>query len=90
MNENRKMRGEVELQLMQLSRESAGTGFEILIARPGFVQPKNAWLRTLLVGVIFKVIQVDHLAAGIIRIASEGGKDLLCENDTLAALGKSK
>ena len=86
MSQNRKMRGEVELQLLDLSREAAGDGLEIFIARPGFVQARYAKLRTLVVGSLFKAIRVDVFAVAMIKIAVSGAENQIVENDVLVML----
>lgn len=87
--ENRRMRGELENALLQLDRENGRRGgFEIYIARPGFVQPKGAFLQNWLVGKLSNAIMVDHLAACMLQVAMEGKRDPIIENDELISKGK--
>jgi hypothetical protein len=88
MSENRKMREEVELQLMQLSRDSACDGFEVFIARAWFVQARDLKLKTGGVGTLLKAIGVDHCAAAMISIALKGAESQTCENAVLIRMGR--
>lgn len=86
--ENRKMRGELENCLLQLGRETERRGFEVYIARPGFVQPKGAFLQNWLVGKLSNAIMVHHLAACVLHVAMGPKRDPLIENDELISIGK--
>ncbi|CAL5870115.1 uncharacterized protein PFLUO_LOCUS4350 [Penicillium psychrofluorescens] len=87
--ENRKMRGELENALLQLGRENERRGgVEIYIARPGFVQPKGAFLQNWLVGKLSNAIMLDHLAACMLQVAMGEKRDSIIENDELVSIGK--
>jgi nucleoside-diphosphate-sugar epimerase len=86
--ENRRMRGELENSLLQLGKEKKNTGFEVYIARPGFVQEKGATAKIWLIGMVANVIVKDYLAACMVDVAVNGHTDTLLENDTLTRLGR--
>lgn len=88
--ENRRMRGELENALLQLWREKKSTGFEVFIARPGFVQEKGAVVRAWLVGLVGKSIFMPDLAAAMVDAAVHGHSESILENETLIALGKKR
>jgi len=87
--ENRKMRGLVETRLMQLGRERADEGFEVVVARPASVCAKDAWLKKLVFGAVAQTIVVDQLAAAMIGIAVDGAGGQICENNELVKRGES-
>jgi nucleoside-diphosphate-sugar epimerase len=81
---HRKMRGELENALLKLDGERRGTGFEIYIARPGFVVPPGAVLRQgffKLAG--FKSITINQVAAAMIDLAFTGNDSSIVENEEL-------
>jgi nucleoside-diphosphate-sugar epimerase len=86
--ENRKMRGELENALLGLNLEKRDSGFKVLIARPGFVQPQGAILRTWVVGSIASAIMLPDLAAAMVHLALKGNKDPLVENKELKLVAK--
>jgi hypothetical protein len=59
-----------------------------LIARPGFVQPQGAILRTWVVGSIASAIMLPDLAAAMVHLALKGNKDPLVENKELKLVAK--
>jgi len=86
LSENRKMRGELENALLRLDSESREAGFRVFIARPGFVQPEGAILRTWLIGSIANAIVLPDLATAMVRLARVGDENTLVENDRLKSL----
>ena len=88
--ENRKMRGELENALLRLDAEKRDAGFQVLIARPGFVQPQGAVVRTWLVGSIANAIMLQDLAVAMVQLALNGSEDTLVENRQLKSLGSSR
>ncbi|KAH8703739.1 hypothetical protein BGW36DRAFT_369904 [Talaromyces proteolyticus] len=88
LNENRKMRGELENALIKLGRDTKKGGFEVYLVRPGFVQPEGASVRNWVAGKLANSIMVHHLAASILRVARDGYREPLIENDKLNSWGK--
>jgi hypothetical protein len=86
--ENRKMRGQLENALVQLDKEKRHFGFRVFIARPGFVQPQGAFLRTWLIGTIANAIMLRELAAALVYLALKGNDATLVENKQLGYLGR--
>ena len=75
MSENRKMRGRVEPELLQLGRKNAGNGVEVFIAKLGFVQGREAKFKTWVVGSLLKAIRVDRVVEVLVRTALERGAE---------------
>jgi hypothetical protein len=86
--EDRRVRGELEVALLQLGQEKQKTGFEVYISRPGFVQAKDAVAKIWLIGLVANVIVKDDLAACMVNVAVQGHTDTLLENVTLINLGR--
>ncbi|KUJ11303.1 uncharacterized protein LY89DRAFT_242206 [Mollisia scopiformis] len=86
--ENRRMRGELENALLQLGKEKEGTGFEVFVARPGFVQKEGAVLKAWLVGLVGKYIFMPDLAASMVDVALHGYSRPIIENEMLVELGR--
>ncbi|RAO74166.1 uncharacterized protein BHQ10_010178 [Talaromyces amestolkiae] len=87
--ENRRMRGQLENELLRLDAETRpGRLFEVYITRPGFVQPEGALLRTWVVGKLANSIMVHHLAASMLRLALDGHSTPIVENRELNEIGK--
>ncbi|KJR85089.1 uncharacterized protein SPSK_09800 [Sporothrix schenckii 1099-18] len=86
--ENRRMRGELENKLLELGKAKAGSGFEVFVTRPGFVQPAGAVVRAWLVGVVANAILLPDLAASLVHVALQGYDEMLVENDALNGLAK--
>ncbi|KAK9236433.1 hypothetical protein V1525DRAFT_217724 [Lipomyces kononenkoae] len=86
--ENRRMRGQLENALLQLSKDTVASGFEVFIARPGFVQAEGALFQNWIVGKLSNAIMVHHLAACMIKVALEGNSEVILENNVLNAIGK--
>lgn len=86
--ENRRMRGELENALLKLGTEKQGTGFEIFIARPGFVQKEDAVLKSLLVGLVAKSISLQDLASSLVDVALLGNPGAILENEVLVSHGR--
>ncbi|KAK3644009.1 hypothetical protein LTR56_009861 [Elasticomyces elasticus] len=85
---NRKMRGELENELLKLADANLAKGFEVVIARPGFVQPDNAVVRSRIVGMVAKTITREELARAMLGVAMSGSKDEVLENSALLDLGR--
>ncbi|KAK9242621.1 hypothetical protein V1506DRAFT_64612 [Lipomyces tetrasporus] len=86
--ENRKMRGELENELLRLNHKNRGDGFEIYIARPGFVL-KDASIRIALswvLGWMFRFITLDCLGKAMVNLAINGHKETLVEDWMLKSL----
>jgi len=86
--ENRKMRGELEVALLKLDSEKRDSGFNVFIARPGFVQPQGAVIRTWLVGCITNAIMLPDIAAAMVCLALKGNGHRLVENEELKSVAK--
>ncbi|OKL61417.1 hypothetical protein UA08_03681 [Talaromyces atroroseus] len=87
--DNRRMRGQLENELLRLDAETRPGGlFEVYIARPGFVQPQGAWLRTWVVGKLANSIMMHHLAASMLQVALEGHSGPIVENEELNGIGR--
>ncbi|TVY71204.1 hypothetical protein LSUE1_G006343 [Lachnellula suecica] len=86
LEDNRKMRGELENALLEL--EKGLDHMSISIARPGFVQPPGAHLRTWVIGKVANAILQDDLAVAMVQLALEGCQDSLVENVQLKAIAK--
>ncbi|KAK9365061.1 hypothetical protein V1509DRAFT_649981 [Lipomyces kononenkoae] len=86
--DNRRMRGQLENALLQLGQETKNSGFEVYIARPGFVQPEGAVLLNWIVGKLSNAIMLHHLAACLLQLAIDGHSDPIAENNILNAMGK--
>ncbi len=89
LDENRKMRGELENALLELDRETGSTGMRIYIARPGFVQPPGARARMWIIGTITNAIFLEDLAVAMVQLAFEGGSGPLVENFELKLIAKT-
>ena len=94
MAEGRKMRGTVEIELEKVEKEKnageAGGAFELFIARPSFVLPKDGWVKGAVMGMISKTIKVDELGKAMVEIGvKEGYERRVWGNDELKELGKS-
>jgi nucleoside-diphosphate-sugar epimerase len=89
LEENRKMRGELENALLKLDQETAETGMRIYIARPGFVQPPGAMFKMWIIDTITNAIFRDDLAAAMVQLALNGGSWPLVENDELKSIAKA-
>ncbi|KAN0120233.1 hypothetical protein V8E51_002441 [Hyaloscypha variabilis] len=89
LEDNRKMRGELENALLKLDQEAGPTGMKIYIARPGFVQPPGANVRTWLISTIANTILQDDLAAAMVQLALEGSSGPLVENAELKSIASS-
>lgn len=88
--DNRRMRGELENSLLHLDSERHNKGFKIFIARPGFVQPQGAVLRTWLIGCVANAIMISDFAIAMVHLALQGHDQTLVENTQLkdiASLG---
>lgn len=86
--ENRRMRGELENALLHLGKEKKGTGFEVFVARPGFVQEKGAVVKAWFIGLVGKSIFMPELAASMVSVALHGHSEAILENEALITLGK--
>lgn len=89
LEENRRMRGHLENTLLQLDHDTGTSGFEVYIARPGFVQPQGAFFRNWLIGKPSNSIMVHHLAACMLQVTMEGKRDPIIENGELNSIGKN-
>ena len=89
LENNRKMRGELENALLKLDQETGPTGMRIYIARPGFVQPPRAHVRVWVIGKIANAILQEDLSAAMVQLALEGSSTPLVENDELKSIAKS-
>ena len=89
LEENRKMRGELENVLLKLDQDAGPIGMRICIARPGFVQPIGARVRTRLIGVIANAILQDDLAAAMVQLALKGSSGPLVENSELKSIAEA-
>jgi hypothetical protein len=69
VQENRRMRGELENALLKLDQDNASIGLRIYIVRPGFVQPQGAVIRTWFIGKIANAILLEDLAAAMVYVA---------------------
>ncbi|KAK9327929.1 hypothetical protein V1520DRAFT_282498 [Lipomyces starkeyi] len=86
--ENRKMRGELENELLRLDHKNRSDGFEVYITRPGFVL-KNAASRIALswaLGWTFKFITLDCLGKAMVSLAINGHKETVVEDWMLKSL----
>ncbi|KIW11828.1 hypothetical protein PV08_09101 [Exophiala spinifera] len=86
--ENRKMRGALENSLLQLDSEKHNLGFRVFIARPGFVQPRGAVVRTWLIDYVANAIVISDLAIAMVRLAVEGHERPLVENRELKDIAR--
>jgi hypothetical protein len=87
--DNRKMRGQLENELLKLDSETRPRGlFEVYVARPGFVQPEGAVVRTWVLGKLANSIMLHHLAAGMLQLALDGHSGPIVENVELNEVGK--
>lgn len=87
--DNRRMRGELENKLLELGKAKVGSGFEVFVTRPGFVQPAGAVLRAWLVGILANAILLPDLAASMVHVALNGYTGMILENDVLHGLVKT-
>ncbi|RFU31488.1 hypothetical protein B7463_g4856, partial [Scytalidium lignicola] len=74
--------------ILQLGKENEGTGFEVFVARPGFVQEKGAVLKAWLIGLVGKSIFMPDLAASMVYVALHGYSGAILENEALIELGR--
>lgn len=81
MQDFRRIRGQVENELIAYAQEHQDT-FEPCIVRPGFVLAKKSSLRDMIKG-LAPSVKVDVLAAAMIHVALNGGKDLIVENSAI-------
>jgi hypothetical protein len=77
------MRGELENALLKLGKEITSKWLSIYIARPGFVQPQGAVIKTWIIGKIVNAILLEDLAATMVHIALSRHDDVLVENEEL-------
>lgn len=87
LSETRKMRGELETELLALDqRTAAAGGFKVFIARSGIVQVE-AWHAVL--GLLGPTIPREVLSKALVRIALAGSQETIVENQALLQIGKS-
>ncbi|KAE9380848.1 hypothetical protein N431DRAFT_324807 [Stipitochalara longipes BDJ] len=89
LEDNRKMRGELENALLKLDQETGSTGMGVYIARPGFVQPPGAKIRTWIIGTIANAILQDDLAIAMTQLALKGSSGPLVENVELKSIAEN-
>jgi len=83
VQENRRMRGELENALLKLDQDTASTGLRIYIVRPGFVQPQGAVIRTWIIDKIANAILLEDLAAAMVEVGLSGSGGTFVENKEL-------
>jgi len=76
----------VEQGLCEIADADTTKRFEVYCARPSGILPADAGFGSKLSGKLYGAIGVDHLAKGLLRIAVEGSKERIIENDELLAL----
>ncbi|KAH6609844.1 hypothetical protein Trco_003190 [Trichoderma cornu-damae] len=80
--DSRRIKGEVEKGLCDLADANAGK-FETWILRPsGFIEP-NARFTRRLVGNLYGAITTPQVGKAMVKVACEGWKDRIIENDVL-------
>ncbi|KAJ9632070.1 hypothetical protein H2203_000471 [Taxawa tesnikishii (nom. ined.)] len=84
MGEARRVRGEVENQLLDLQERSPG--FETAIVRPWAVGAKGAGLLYAILGALDKGIRVDELARVMVDVAVSGGRTVIVTLKTLVRM----
>ena len=89
VEDNRKMRGELENALLKLDQETGSAGMRIYIARPGFVQPPGARVRTWIISAVANAILQDDLAVAMVQLALSGASSSLVENVQLKAIAQT-
>lgn len=78
--------GQVEKGLCEIADNDTTKRFVVYCGRPSGILPPNAGLASKLTGKLYAAIDVDHLARGLLRVALEGHKERIIENDSLLAL----
>jgi nucleoside-diphosphate-sugar epimerase len=86
--DNRKMRGELENQLLRLHEDHRASGFSVSIARPGFVQPKGANVRGWLISIVANAIMLDDIGSAMVHLAIQKDEGVILENESLKTLAK--
>jgi nucleoside-diphosphate-sugar epimerase len=90
VQENRRMRGELENALLKLDQEAtSSSGSRIYIVRPGFVQPQGAVIRTWVIGKIANAILLEDLAVAMVDVALSGSGGISVENRELKLIAES-
>lgn len=88
LTDARKMRGRIEIALLAMPEFSKGSGYEIFIARPGFVRGKDTRLMGLVLRV-FSSIPVDGLALALVDVGTRGSDQRVWEMEHLMKRGQS-
>lgn len=84
VQENRRMRGELENALLKLVQSTTSSSeLRLYIVRPGFVQPQGAVIRTWIIGKIANAISLDDLATAMVDLALSGSGRTFIENKEL-------
>jgi nucleoside-diphosphate-sugar epimerase len=83
VQENRRMRGELENALLKLDQANASVGSRVYIVRPGFVQPQGAVIRAWIIDKIANAILLEDLAVAIVDVALSGSGGTFVENKEL-------
>ncbi|KAH6619433.1 hypothetical protein B0J18DRAFT_244429 [Chaetomium sp. MPI-SDFR-AT-0129] len=86
MADTRHIKGQVEKGLCDIADNDTAKRFIVYCGRPSGILPPNAGLASKLTGKLYAAIDVDHLARGLLRVALEGHKERIIENDSLLAL----
>lgn len=82
----RKMRGELELMLVDLEKETVDAGFKSVLVRPSAVtKSKDALMTYAMFG---WWIAVQELAAAMVKVATSGATKNWIENDELRQIGQ--
>ncbi|KAH6854117.1 hypothetical protein B0I37DRAFT_305647 [Chaetomium sp. MPI-CAGE-AT-0009] len=84
--DTRHVKGQVEQGLCEVADADADKRFVVYCARPSGILPADASLPARLTGKLYGAINVDQLAKALIRVAREGYKERIIENDTLLSL----
>lgn len=66
------MKGELENELLKLGEEEKEMGFEVFVARPGFVMEEGAAIKAWLVGLVGKSVFMNDLVGSLVEVAFEG------------------
>ncbi|KAI9728645.1 MAG: hypothetical protein M1828_002751 [Chrysothrix sp. TS-e1954] len=85
LSEVRKMRGEVEVELLQMRERNAKT-WDVVIAKPGFVERSSNPLPRGL-DAYMRSIRVDEVAAALVEAATEGSTRVTLDNQEVRARG---
>lgn len=89
LNDSRKIKGAIEKALSELadgpddSAAQKGGGFELWIARPSGLLGDDAGLHKKIAGPLYGAIGTEQLGRAMIKMAVEGPKERIIENDKL-------